>query len=396
MKWLVLILGILLTQMTVYAEEPDDLYAQSAVLMDAESGRVLFEKNGEEQKAMASTTKIMTCIIALENGNMDDVVTFSENAAAQPKVHLGVTEGKSFYLKDLLYSLMLESHNDSAVAIAEHIAGSVEAFADLMNQKAEELGCKKTYYITPNGLDASNENGNHITSAEDLATVMRYCIRGSVKADEFLEITKTPSYSFKDTDGKVSYNCTNHNSFLNMMEGAISGKTGYTSKAGYCYVGALERDGRTFIVSLLACGWPNHKNYKWSDTKELMEYGIENYEYRQISPDMEFPDVQVKNGVTNQCDFYENALASITVDRESYKEFKMLLGKDENLQTIVNYEEYLEAPVIEGEQIGAVTYYLNEEFVREYPIVVTETVEKKNMKWYFIKIVNYYINNKMA
>ncbi len=396
MKWLVLILSILLTQMTVYAEEPDDLYAQSAVLMDAESGRVLFEKNGEEQKAMASTTKIMTCILALENGNMDDVVTFSKNATVQPKVHLGASEGKGFYLRDLLYSLMLESHNDSAVAIAEHIAGSVETFADLMNQKAKELGCEKTYYITPNGLDANDENGNHITSAKDLATIMCYCIRGSDKSDEFLKITKTPSHSFEDIDGKNSYNCTNHNLFLTMMEGAISGKTGYTSKAGYCYVGALERDGRTFVVSLLACGWPNHKNYKWSDTKELMEYAIDNYEYREISPEMELPDVQVENGVTNQSDFYENAKVSIAVNQESDKEFKMLLGKDENLQSIVNYEEYLEAPVIEGEQIGAVTYYLNEEFVREYPIVVTETVEKKNMKWYFIKIVDYYINNKMA
>ena len=118
---------MLLFELTVHAkgEEPEQLYARSAVLMDADSGRVLFEKNGQEQKAMASTTKILTCILALEQGEMDEIVTVSENAVRQPRVHLGMQDKEKFYLQDLLYSLMLESHNDSAVAIAEHIGGSV-------------------------------------------------------------------------------------------------------------------------------------------------------------------------------------------------------------------------------------------------------------------------------
>ena len=396
MKWLIIIISVLFSCMTVYAEEPEELYAQSAVLMDAESGRVLFGKNEEEQKPMASTTKIMTCILALEYGNMTDVVTFSDYAASQPKVHLGVKAGSQFYLKDLLYSLMLESHNDSAVAIAEHISGSVEDFADLMNQKALELGCEKTYYITPNGLDASDENGNHITTAQDLATIMSYCIKGSDKATQFLDITKTPSHTFSDIEQKVSYSCTNHNSFLNMMNGAISGKTGYTSKAGYCYVGALKRDDRTFVVALLACGWPNHKNYKWSDTKELMEYAIENYEYKQIDDEMIFSNVQVENGVPSRGELYENAEVSIRIAREENDEFKVLLGKQEDVQVVTKYEECLKAPVFSGEQIGTVTYFLNEERIRECPIVVEETIYAKDMKWYFEKIVEYYMNKKMA
>lgn len=167
------------------SDEPEQLYAQSAVIMDADSGRVLFEKNGYEKKAMASTTKIITCILALENGNQGDVVEASENAARQPKVHLGVQKGEKFYLKDLLYSLMLESHNDSAVMIAEQIGGTVEGFADMMNAKAKEIGCADTYFITPNGLDAVDENGKHSTTAENLARIMSYCITKSPKKKSF-------------------------------------------------------------------------------------------------------------------------------------------------------------------------------------------------------------------
>ena len=135
--------------------EPTNLYAQSAVLMDGSSGRVLFEKNGEEFMANASTTKILTCIIALENAELTDVVKVSSYAASMPDVQLHIKEGEEYYLGDLLYSLMLESHNDVAVAIAEHISGSQEEFSKFMNRKAKEIGCKNTCFLTPNGLDAT-------------------------------------------------------------------------------------------------------------------------------------------------------------------------------------------------------------------------------------------------
>lgn len=292
-----------------------ELYAQSAVLMDADSGRILYGKNEDQIMPMASTTKIMTCIVALENANTDDFVKVSSYAARMPKVKLTVQEGEYYRLGDLLYSLMLESHNDSAVAIAEHVGGSVEGFAKMMNQKARDLGCFDTYFITPNGLDAVvGENERfHSTTAADLARIMSYCIGVSGKKEEFLEITRTPSYGFsnyiKQEDGEMSqgsryFSCNNHNAFLTMMEGALSGKTGFTNKAGYCYVGALRRDHRTFVVALLACGWPNNKHYKWSDTKTLMNYGLENYEYHTMDEaplDQEkLVPILVENGQTDK------------------------------------------------------------------------------------------------
>ena len=302
---------LLLPQVRVQGADLE-LYATAAVLLDADSGRVLFGKNEETILAMASTTKIMTCILVLENTSPEDILTVSSYAAGMPKVKLYIEKGEQYRVRDLLHSLMLESHNDSAVALAEYVGKrflpqelrdkdtsefsaeeskqAMAAFAALMNKKAVELGCENTWFITPNGLDATEtfamEDGTiiqkeHCTTAKELARIMAYCIKESPCAGDFLEITRAPGYSFS-ANGR-SYSCVNHNAFLNMMSGALTGKTGFTNKAGYCYVGALERDGRTFIVALLACGWPNNKGYKWSDTKKLMQYGIDNYFYRSFS-----------------------------------------------------------------------------------------------------------------
>lgn len=164
-------------------KEELQLYAQAAVLLDADSGRVLYGKNENEVLPMASTTKIMTCIVALEYGNVDDIIEVSAYAASMPKVKLYVKQGEKYRLGDLLYSLMLESHNDSAVVIAEAIGGSIEGFAEMMNQKARDIGCYDTYFITPNGLDAIvNETGKiHSTTARDLAKIMAYCVKDSAE-----------------------------------------------------------------------------------------------------------------------------------------------------------------------------------------------------------------------
>lgn len=190
----VLCISTVSTVLHVQAEDEvqmdaSQLYAQSAVLMDGESGRVLFEKGGGEERPMASTTKIMTCILALEKGNLNDIVTVSEEAARQPEVHLGMKEGDQFYMEDLLYSIMLESHNDSAWAVAEHISGSVEEFSNLMDQKAKELGCSHTNFVTPNGLDGEDEDGIHRTTAEELARIMQYCIMESPQKEAFADYT---------------------------------------------------------------------------------------------------------------------------------------------------------------------------------------------------------------
>lgn len=379
--------------MSAYAgeiPEPQQLYAQSAVLMDAESGRVLFEKNADATMAMASTTKIMTCILALEKGNMEDVVTATEYAAGQPKVHLGMKASEQFYLKDLLYSLMLESHNDSAVAIAEHLAGSVETFATCMNQKAEEIGCKHTYFITPNGLDAEDENGFHSTTATDLAKIMSYCIMESPKKEDFLSVTSTASHSFSNLAKNRTFSCSNKNYFLNMMEGAISGKTGFTNQAGYCYVGAVERDERTFVVALLACGWPNNKNYKWQDTKELMEYAIENYTYRNVYEKIDLPEMKVEGGIPESDSMYEDAYARLKVDCGE-EGLNLLLREDESVEVETQMEKNLVAPVREGTKVGNVSYYLEGEKVEEYSIVLESSVEKKTLSWYFMKIAELYL-----
>lgn len=389
-KWLPIILFFVFSITAHAKEEPEQLYAQSAVLMDADSGRVLFEKEGFEKRAMASTTKIMTCILALEYADLETVVSFSENAASQPKVHLNASEGEKFYLGDLLYSLMLESHNDSAVAIAEAVAGNVEAFADLMNQKAKELECEDTYFITPNGLDASDDKGIHSTTAVDLARIMSYCIMDSPKKEQFLEITSTAQYSFTNLEGNRTYSCTNHNSFLEMMDEAISGKTGFTSDAGYCYVGAVESDGRTFVVALLACGWPNNKGYKWSDMKKIVSYAMENYQYKILEEVQDLKNVTVVNGIPKTGNLFDEAEIETTLEKAT-EENKILLHTEEEIQIQVEQEDVLIAPVIKGQQIGSVSYLLNDEVVAVYPIVVKETVNEKDFQWNLKKIIELFV-----
>lgn len=362
------------------------LYARSAVLMDADSGRVLFGKNEDEPMPMASTTKIMTCIVTLENGNPEDVVVASAFAARQPKVHLGMHEGQQFRLKDLLYSLMLESHNDSAVAIAEHIGGSVEEFAALMNQKAKDIGCHETYFITPNGLDATatDKEGNtrvHSTSARDLARIMMYCIEESPEKERFLEITRTQSHAFADAEGKRSYSCNNHNAFLTMMDGALSGKTGFTNNAGYCYVGALKKDGKTFVVSLLACGWPNNKSYKWSDTKKLMAYGLDNYEYRDVYEPVEFKPLYVEEGIPEDNRPYGDAFVTLELEGGGDKELRLLLSEGEKIEMKVSLPRKLKAPVEKNSAVGYVRYFLEGELIKEYPVLTEKDVFYMDFTW---------------
>lgn len=357
------------------------LYAKAAVLMDAKSGRVLFEKDGYERLPMASTTKVMTCILALEQGNVEELATASSYAASMPKVRLGVKANEQFRILDLLYSLMLESHNDAAVVIAEHLGGSVEGFAAMMNAKAREIGCEDTYFITPNGLDAQDGTGVHATTARDLARMLSYCIEESPKREQFLEITGTASWQFADADGKRQFSCTNHNTFLNMMEGAISGKTGFTGDAGYCYVGALRRDGRTFVVALLACGWPNNKGYKWSDTRKLMEYAIANYEYRDVWEDMEFEGIPVEDGVPAQNRIGAPARVPVGMAEGAGGELLLLLRKDEQVRVETELTERLAAPVGQGQQVGSVRYYLGDALVGEYPICTVAGVGQVDYFW---------------
>ncbi|WP_227700132.1 D-alanyl-D-alanine carboxypeptidase family protein [Roseburia sp. CLA-AA-H209] len=371
-------------------EEPKNLYALSACLMDADSGRILFGKEEDVRRANASTTKIMTLIVTLEHADLNDVVTFSDYAASQPDVQLNGASGEQFLLKDLCFSLMLESHNDSAVAIAEHVAGSVEAFADLMNEKAAELGCMDTYFITPNGLDKEDENGFHGTTAADLARIMSYCIKESPMKETFLEITQTPSYSFSNIEGTRNYSCNNHNRFLTMMDGAISGKTGFTGNAGYCYVGALRRDDRTYVVALLGCGWPNNKNYKWSDTKQLMQYGIDSFEKvnlleLEIPKEAECP-LKISGAKTEG---YSRIKMTEVQNRTEEKQIEnILLRKDESIEFKLERKQRLEAPVEAGTTVGTLKYILNGQVVREEELVLKDSVKAWDYRYSCLRMVD--------
>ena len=343
------------TEQTELIEQPQlQLYAMSAVLIDAANDRILYQKDAFKVMPMASTTKIMTAILALENGNPDDIVTVSKRAASMPKVRLGMREGEQFYLKDLLNSLMLESHNDSAVAIAEHIGGSMEGFADMMNAKAKELNCENTYFITPNGLDAEKDGNIHSTTAYDLAKIAAYAIQNR----DFLNLVTTRSAQFCELGEGRSFSVYNRDRFLDMMDGALGVKTGFTNKAGYCFVGAVDRDGKKLVSVVLACGWPPHKNYKWEDTAALMNYGLDNYEYREIA----WKDIPAFIPVTG-----------------GVEECTGLYMEDENPQTIllsewdeteVSYEvkDVICAPVSAGEIVGYGKIFINGNEYKSCPI----------------------------
>lgn len=372
-----------MVDMTPAIEEPSELHALSAVLMDGDSGRVLYEKDGKTPLANASTTKVLTCIVALESSPGDDYVQVSRNAASQPEVRLGLQKGEQYYLEDLLYSLMLKSHNDTAVAIAEHCGGTVEGFARMLNRKAKQIGCKDTYFITPNGLDAQDENGKHHTTAEDLALIMRYAIKNKT----FLHISQTRDYTFSEITGKRTFSVHNANALLDMMDGVLAGKTGYTSQAGYCYVCAWEEEGKTFVVSLLGCGWPNHKTYKWSDTKKLLSYGSYNYDYETYWQEPHTSKILVTDGVENMQNIgekvYLRGKCSVTSeDREK----EILLKKGEAVTCKTEIPQKVSAPVLKGEKLGRIAYYLDGKLIDSYPVYAERSVEKISFKWYTEKV----------
>lgn len=352
--------------------DENSLYAKSAILIDAESRRVLYSKNGYEQLPMASTTKIMTCLVALENSNPDDEVTFSSYAASMPKVKLGASNGNKFYMKDMLYSLMLESHNDTAVAIAESVAGSVEGFADMMNARAAEIGAVHTNFVTPNGLDAEG----HYTTAYDLAVIAAEAI----KNEQFVEIINTKSHTFTEIEGKGSYGVYNKDAFLGMMEGAFGIKTGFTGNAGYCFVGAARKNNKTLISVVLASGWPPDKTRKWKDTIKLMDYGFDNYDYKTLfEPVDSYKRIQVTDGVRESVDTYIDGKVGT------------LIAEYDKVEYIYNVDEVIEAPVTKNQQLGTVCILINDELYARFPIMARESVKKIDFRYCFMKTLKEFL-----
>ena len=346
------------------APAPLELRARAAVLMDGDTGRILYGKNQDQTLPMASTTKI-------------------SYAASMPDVQLNIREGEQYRLEDLLYSLMLESHNDTAAAIAEHVAGTREAFADMMNQKARDIGCRDTFFITPNGLDAEDPDTGriHSTTAAELAGILRYCLFQSPEREEFLRVTRAPSHAFSDVSGTRTFSCVNHNALLTTTKGAISGKTGFTAGAGYCYVGAVKKGEKTFIAALLGCGWPPHRTYKWEDMGRLLAFGDENYDFYELLKETpEIPPIPVKNGIGSQ--------TGLTVGYPEPASLKILMNQNEPVTIKKKVVKELTAPVAAGMAVGQVDYYVGEDLVASFPVTASETVGKWDLEFCVKTLLN--------
>lgn len=361
----ILVLGSVFYDTTeiYYADEGLSMYSGSYALMDGDTGRVLTGKEETSPMANASTTKILTCIVTLENCKLDETVSISSNAAAQPKVRLGMSEGEQYPLKDMLYGLMLESYNDCAVAIAEHVAGSTEEFAKMLNQKAKEIGCKDTYFITPNGLDAEDANGFHHTTASDLCRIMAYCTWESPMKEEFLKITQTRNYG----------SFVNRNAFLNQMDGVLSGKTGFTNKAGYCYVAAMEMNGERYCIALLACGWPNNKTYKWKDARTLFEYGMENYDLKNVTVKELERQIEVDGYIegSNFSDLNKKGTLDLYTQE---REYQILMTDEEEIEIEIELYTDTELPIEEGQIMGNCNVYLEDVQLDSFPILAEENI----------------------
>ncbi|MCD8238319.1 MAG: D-alanyl-D-alanine carboxypeptidase [Clostridiales bacterium] len=355
---------------SVFAEEPE-IKSRSAVLIDADSGRVLWGLDPENPMPMASTTKIMTCIYTIENCDLEDEVVVSKNAASAPKVKLFLSEGERVRLKDLLYALMLRSSNDAAVAIAEHVSGTSEEFCKALTKKAALIGAKDTVFETPNGLDS----GNHHSTALDMALITRYAL----KNETFREIIKTPAYSF--SSDKRSYSLTNADRLLTEYSGAIGVKTGYTGKAGHCFVGAAERDGMTLISVVLASGWgAQGKAAKWSDTKAILNYGFDNFHIEEV----------VKKG--DPAGEFEIFKGEKPKGEAVFGESLSLpLKEGEETELKISFDT-LNAPAAVGDEVGMCEVSLDGKVIKRIKLLSAEDIEEHSFERFFNDIFNSWLN----
>lgn len=318
-----------------------EVSAEHAILMDQSSGRVLYEKAADQPTLIASITKVMTAIIAIEYGHLEDKVPISEHATS--------AEGSSIYLKkedkvtleDLLYGLMLRSGNDAAVAISEYVAGSEQGFAYLMNEKARWLGMTNTHFDNPHGLDSET----HYASAYDMAILTKYAMENEI----FQTISATSSYQAKARD----YAWINKNKLLTQLYPHSSGgKTGYTKAAGRTLISTAKKDDQTLIVVTL--NGPND----WQDHMQLFDWGFENYPLHLLQKEEQFAvkqsDTQISASITDN--LYYPLKASELED--------------------IHYTNYLSSKPLSFDKIGTRVFYLEEQPIAETALYQTPTKEK--------------------
>ncbi len=353
-KYIFIIIAIFMFNPSAYALSSSDISAECATLIEFKTGKALFSKNADVRHAMASTTKIMTAIITLENSSPDDIVTMSHNAASTEGSSVYIEAGEKVRMEDLVYGLMLNSGNDAAVAIAEHISGSVPEFCKKMNDKVRELGLSDTNFKNPNGLF---EEG-HYTTASDLAKITRYAMQNEI----FREIVKTKNKSITLVDSPRELYFGNHNKMLWNYDGAIGVKTGYTKDTGRCLVSSAEKDGGILIAVTLDA--PND----WADHRALLDYGFSKIETNVIiEKDQILKTVEIDG---------------ILYDFIAEKESVLTLEQGSSQKTIVNVKipNKLTGPFEKGEKVGICKVILDGEVLDTVDIVSKDEVYKQEDK----------------
>ena len=343
------------------ASEAMTVAAKGAVLIDAASGRVLFAQNESERFPMASTTKVMTTLLALENAELDEPVTAGPNAAGVTGTSLYLSEGETLSMEHMLYGLMLRSGNDAAVAVAEHIAGSVPAFADMMNARAASLDAD-AHFVNPHGLDAPG----HETSALGLARIMRE----AMKNPAFRAITSTKRKVIPWVGNEYSRVLENKNKLLSTYEGATGGKTGYTGKAGRCLVFSAERDGLELIGVVLNCP-------TWFDTAAAMlDFGFENYRMEEaLSPGQIVQSLEVIGGERE---------AVPVIAREGLRGAVRL---SRPVDLVISLPDSLDPPVRKGDVVGSAAIYSDGAAVARCELTAGESVERLNLAQAFRRLL---------
>ena len=330
---------------------PPEVSAATAVVIDGETGQVLYDKHMHIQRYPASITKILTAIAALEEGNPDDLVTVSRNAAYQEGSSIYLEEGEKIPLKDLLYGILLASGNDAAVAIAEHIAGSVAEFAELMNEKAQKMGAQNSNFLNPSGLP---ETG-HYSTAYDLAVIMRYALQNETFAEITATRHKTISWAGKDWGRGLR----NHNKLLWSHPDATGGKTGYTRAAGRCLVSSAARDGREVVAVVLNS--PND----WHDNTRLMDYGLDNF--KKV--------IAITNGEVLSTLPWEQALEKeLQIVTTEPVAVVVPVGGQTVIRKIIDLNSNLTLPVSKGQQIGKLTIYESDILIKETELVAASNL----------------------
>ena len=357
----VIIFTFLTVATSATKKESLGLSARAATLYEAETDSFLFEKNADVRLPMASTTKIMTALVALENSSLGDVIKIDDSA-------IGV-EGSSAYLKtgdrltmeELLYALLLQSANDAAVAIACYVGGDVSGFADMMNKKAEELGLCDTHFTNPHGLD----DKDHYTTAKDLALIAAAALNN----ETFKSICST--YKKRFTSAERERNYVNHNKLLNKYSGCIGVKTGFTKRSGRCLVGAAEKDGISFISVTLDA--PND----WSDHEKLLDLGFDTLERVSLAAESEY---------TYNLPVIGGKLPAVTVKNNDAASFIAEIG-NHNVEHHIKLSKFATAPVKEGDVFGEVIFTSRGEVVGRVSLTASENVEKKEKEGFFKRLL---------